>query len=618
MQPGRLLHHGRSTLAACLGVCGLIMALHGVFSPLVHTEGSSRGRPGAPSPVSGLDKIDHIVFIIKENRSFDQYFGRFPGADGATSGKTSTGDIVPLAEAPDMVQPDPAHSADAAYLAYDGGRMDYFDRIPGAVTLGVDHAYTQMRPGDIPNYWAYARRFTLDDHFFSSIMGPTFPNHLVTIAAQNIGVTSNPQNSHNRWGCDAPIGTFVTTRSARGQIGGTAPCFDVPTLVDRLNARHINWRYYAPRQGQPGYIWSTLDAIRHVRYSHQWDTNVLPWTRFQDDVAHGHLAAVTWLVTDTAESEHPPASTCLGENTTVSEVNAIMRSPFWQSTAIVVTWDDFGGFYDHVPPPQENPWGLGPRVPAIVISPYARSGYVDHSVYDFASLLHFVELRFGLRPLTRRDASADPLSGSFDFTARPSRPLLLRPRSCPIIPGVDINGNESGSRSQNVVTLRGAPRIAAISQAGHRQVVWLQVRSRTRIPLVITPGMRVFGQDGRPLPPAALQRGDILLHEGQTVQDESAAVVDVEGRVVATDPRRGVLTLSVRTTQPAHTLARRDADYVTVLLSPRTEVIAQGRLALGGVRTGAHVLVSGVLNWRTRVLLLTRQIVVQEPRRGLI
>jgi len=159
---------------------------------------------------AGFQKIKHIVFIIKENRSFDHYFGLFPGADGASRGRTSTGEIVPLRPAPDQILPDPSHAAEAAYLAYDHGRMDRFDLVPGAVALGVDNAYTAMRPQDIPDYWAYARQFTLDDHFFSTIMGPSLPNHLVFVAGQSGGITNNPifvnSPSYNdtSWGCDAP------------------------------------------------------------------------------------------------------------------------------------------------------------------------------------------------------------------------------------------------------------------------------------------------------------------------------------------------------------------------------------------------------------------------------
>jgi len=566
----------------------------------------------------GIDKMTHVIFIIKENHSFDQYFGRFPGADGATTGRTSTGEVVPLQEAPDQISPDLAHSAAAAYAAYDGGRMDAFDRVTNAFNLGVDNAYTQMFPGDIPNYWAYARHFTLDDHFFSTIMGPTFPNHLVTIAATNGGVTSNPQRSNNRWGCDAAPGSFVTTISASGQPGGSFPCFNFTTLADRLNAHHIGWRYYAPAQGQPGYIFSTFDAIRHIRDSRQWETNVVPWTRFQRDVAHGSLAPVTWLVTGTAQSEHPPASTCLGENTTVSEINAVMRSRFWKNTVIVVTWDDFGGFYDHVAPPQIDHWGLGPRVPTIIISPYARRGYVDHTPYDFASLLRFVEERYQLLPLTERDAHAFPLYNSFDFSATPSAPMVLTPHACPLIAGVNINGNETGNRHENTLQLAGAPVTTHIE--GHDRDFTLTLHAAAgQVVYHITAATRVLGRGGRALTPAGLQVGDTVLVDRTTLQDESAATVSVDGRVTSVHENARTVALDVRTYPlvgpvPGH--RRRhfpNQATVSVVLDAQTKIVVRGGQGIEDILTGEHVYATGVLDWRTHVVSLTTSFIVHYP-----
>jgi phospholipase C len=569
----------------------------------------------------GLGKINHIVFIIKENHSFDNYFGRFPGADGATTGRTASGQVVPLAEAPDQVYPDVAHSADAAFAAYDGGRMNGFDRLAGAVTLGVNHAYTQMYPADIPSYWAYARHFTLDDHFFSSIMGPTFPNHLMTIAAQNADVISNPTVASGRWGCDSPALSHAQTVSVAGHKGATYPCFDMATLADRLNGSHVSWRYYAPGIGHSGYIWSTFDAIRHIRFGYQWRTNVLPWRQFTSDVAHGHLAAVTWLVTDTAESEHPPASTCNGENTTVSQVNAIMRSRFWKDTAIIVTWDDFGGFYDHVAPPRTSRWGLGPRVPALIISPYARRGHVDHTVYDFTSVLAFIEERFVLQPLTDHDASANPLRGSFDFSARRADRFLLRQHTCPIVPGVSISGNEQGGSRRaraggNVIRLYHAPVITRITRRG--AVLTVTVRtSLGRQTYDIVPSMRVLGRGGRPMDRAALSKGDILLRQGNMVQDESADSVTVTGQVAQMAWAQHVLLLQVATAESARVSAQsqgisnRLGNIVVVLLTARTRLRLLGGGAIDDIAPGQRASVIGVLNWRTHALLRPTQVLVR-------
>jgi phospholipase C len=571
-----------------------------------------RGSPAtgaAQSVPPGLNKIEHIIYIVKENHSFDNYFGRFPGADGATVGRTAAGTVIPLSEAPDQVYPDIAHGALDATAATNGGRMDRFNMLPGALTLGVNNAYTTMYRQDIPNYWAYARHFTLDDHFFTTVMGPTFPNHLVTIAAQNGDVISNPQHSMNHWGCDAPAGTFVQTRGATGQLGTAFPCFDFTTLADRLNAAHVGWRYYAPQAGQQGYIFSTFDAIRHVRNGPQWSTNVLPWTQFQTDVAAGNLAPVTWLVTDTAQSEHPPASTCLGEDTTTAEINAVMHSRFWANTAIFVTWDDFGGFYDHVAPPTVNPWGLGPRVPTLVISPYARPGYVDHAVYSFASLLKLAELRFGLPALTALDAQATPLLGSFDFSAPPTAPFVLRPHTCPIIPNVRISGAAQGGvgeASSNVITLHDAPVITHVITG---TTVTVTVRTRAGLQSYpITPSMRVLGRGGRFLDRLALRRGDILLRQGSTVQDESADSVALSGRVAQVVPDRGLLVLNVTTTLPGSarlriSRPRTRSDVVIVLLTPQTHVMLPNGVGLAELDPGQMVTATGTINWRTHTLV---------------
>jgi phospholipase C len=163
-------------------------------------------------------------------------------------------------------------------------------------------------------------------------------------------------------------------------------------------------------------------------WSNQWLTK---FSQFVADAAAGNLPNVSWLVIGSGDSEHPPASSCVGENWTVREVEAVMNGPQWPSTAIFLTWDDFGGFYDHVPPPKLDNFGFGPRVPLIILSPYARSGFISHTVYEFSSLLKFVEKRWGLAPLTVRDYLANDLLDSFDFGQTPLAPLPLQQRTCP-------------------------------------------------------------------------------------------------------------------------------------------------------------------------------------------
>jgi phospholipase C len=386
----------------------------------------------------GMDKIKHIVFLVKENRTFDNYFGTYPGANGATSGKLSTGAVIPLRHAPDMTPYDIDHSYQAAVEAIDGGAMDKFDLIKGGNVKGDLLAYTQYNEGDIPNYFAYARNFVLADEFFSSLQGPSFPNHLYTVGAQSGGAINNPHTpraitnpNHPRWGCDAVATSRVQTMDDDGDLGSVYPCFDFDTLADRLEDEGLSWKYYAPGQDKSGYIWSALDAIKHIRLTSLWTQHVVPTEQFVKGAQNGELPAVSWLVMSAGLSEHPPASVCIGENWTVEQLNALMRGPEWGSTVVFLTWDDFGGFYDHVAPPVVDNFGFGPRVPMLIISPWVKRGYITHTTLEFSSVLKFIEERFDLDPLTERDEDANDLIDSFDFERSPLDPLILSTRPCP-------------------------------------------------------------------------------------------------------------------------------------------------------------------------------------------
>lgn len=404
---------------------------------LVGQETGWQGSAGAATRMTGPARryhypIRHVVIIVKENRSFDDLFGRFPGANGATTGKLSTGQTVPLTHMPDSFLFDLGHDANSARLAVDNGKMDGFDLVSGAIQGGRDLALSQYRSSDIPAYWSYASHYTLADRFFSTILGPSFPNHLVTVASRSGGVINNPIDIMNgAWGCDSGPRARVEMVERQGLHHFVPPCFDFQTLPDQLSARGISWAYYAPTIGQPGYNWSVLDAIRHIRYSSLWHQDVRPQQKFFQDIARGRLPAVSWLTPDGSHSEHPPYSMCLGENWTVQRINAIMHSRYWRDTAIVLTWDDFGGTYDHVPPPRKNAIMFGPRVPTIVMSPYARANYIDHGTYDFNSILRFIEDWLGLPALSRYDASSTSLARAFDFKQKPLHPLIQRTRVCP-------------------------------------------------------------------------------------------------------------------------------------------------------------------------------------------
>jgi phospholipase C len=419
--------------------------------------------------VPGENPIEHVIFLVKENRTFDHYFGSYPGADGATEGGTlncsdagcEPGETIPLKPAPYIQPHDITHGFSSGLYSINGGEMNGFNIIGSGQDLS---GYVQHSRKTLPAYWAYADRFTLADRFFTSMYGPTFPEHLYTVAAQSNGVVDNKSNADTPGSyCDDP--QEYTQRFRDGltkqdtkrimkledeitkeipdqliRIGqyweDTRTCFDIKVLPDLLEKNGISWKYY----GNADQWMNGLQAIRHVRFGPMWEKVQPPETILQDLKA-GELPEVSWLIPPEGNAnEHPGSGTnvCIGENWTVQYVNAVMRSEFWPTTAIVIVWDDFGGFYDHVPPPHYDIMGLGPRTPALVISPYTlrgdnpEGGSIDSTVYEFSSVLRFIEELHGLKPMTDRDAQADPLSGAFDFTREPRLdPLILKQRDCP-------------------------------------------------------------------------------------------------------------------------------------------------------------------------------------------
>lgn len=415
----------------------------------------------APQRPADIHSIQHIIFIVKENRTFDHYFGTFPKAIGTTSGRNSLGQVIKLGPGPDRLPYDLGHTWDDAAAGVDRGHMDGFDLLTRGNVSGQNMSYTQMSAQDIPNYWTYATNFVLADQMFSSLRGPSMPNHLYTVAATSGGVINNPSHTPNNstasWGCDADPSVTVQVMDPLGNISNPAPCFDFQTMVDSLQSAGISWKYYAPPQNNSGYVWSSLDAIDHIRNSSLWSEHVVSPDQFVLDVQNGQLPAVSWLVESFENSEHPPYSVCLGENYTVNQINAVMQSKYWDSSAIFLTWDDFGGFYDHVPPPNPPPdvYGYGPRVPLIILSPYAKKSYISHTLYEFASVLKFIEEDFGLAPLGDRDANANDTLDSFDFLGSPLPPLVLSPRQCPLLSAATAPFSTTvvGQNSQYTVVL---------------------------------------------------------------------------------------------------------------------------------------------------------------------
>ncbi len=376
--------------------------------------------------------IKHVVFIIKENRTFDNLFGRFPGADGATTG-LDQGRVRPLTQSPDRLPEDIKHCYKCALQAWNEGKMDGFATVSEAGDL---YAYTQYLQEDLPNYWHWAGEYVLGDNFFASAQGPSFPNHLYTIAAQSGGTHDNPtqdldllRERHRRtglfkaWGCDSIEEAYIAVEDREGVIKNVPPCFDFLTEGDLLTGAGIPWTYYSATNMQNGYLWSAYDAVRHIRENPKvWQSHIFPVDDFVEHVEAGILAPVTWVTPRFELSDHPEYSFCHGENWTTEIVNALMDSPMWKNTAIYITWDDYGGFYDHVPPPQVDDFGFGIRVPLLIISPYAKRGYVTSEIGEFSSVLRFMEDNWGLSQLTQRDEDATPLISAFDFKQEPRSP----------------------------------------------------------------------------------------------------------------------------------------------------------------------------------------------------
>ncbi len=425
-----------SAFALLAAACSAGAAQSGPPSDKPTSQGSASPRPPRTDVPPVVDAsafptrwpIKHVVFLIKENRTFDNLFGTFPGANGASFG-FDHGVRRPLTRGTDGRLPgDIPHCYPCALAAYDNGKLDGFDQ--GGIS--TKWAYTQLHAGQLPNYWHWAKQNVLADNFFASATGPSFPNHLYTIAAQSGGSHDNPRRTgffSNSFGCDAPSQEKVLVYDSEGHPRAVPPCFDFKTEGDLLNKAGVPWSYYAATEKQRGYIWSAYSAIRRYReHPQHWTKHIFPVDNVIRDIRQNRLPPVTWITPRFELSEHPEWNFCYGENWSTKVIDAIMQSAMWKDTAIFLTWDDYGGFYDHVPPPQVDRFGFGFRVPLLVISPYAKQGVVDHHLGEFSSVLRFIEDNWGLAKLTHRDRSATDLSYDFDFSKppRPPDPLPLR------------------------------------------------------------------------------------------------------------------------------------------------------------------------------------------------
>jgi phospholipase C len=434
-------------------------------------------------------KIKHVVFVLLENHSFDQVFGQFPGAAGTITATIAGRGTVSLGHAPLYYWHDIEHDYTDADHAIDNGKMDGFTDIVGANLNGDLMSFGQYVPSDIPNFWSYATHFTLGDHMYSSMSGGTFPNHLYSVAAQSDGIVTNPSDWVHGWGCDSGKAAYTVKRSGN-KYGGGGTCFSFPTLADTMQQMGVSWSYYAAPYPDLGYLFSTLDAFKSIRETSLWDTQVKDQATFEADARAGRLPAFSWVTPPFKSSSHPPFSICAAEDWFVGKMNALMQGPDWDSTAVFLVWDDFGGFYDHLAPPSVDKFGLGLRVPFLIISPYARRGYVSHTTYSFESILKTFEEISALPPLTERDAQASDTLDSFDFTQQPALPLVLRQRGCPVGPSPkEFQGYLPGITAQAVEHALGLS--VAQVRSLHRTLTLAQIAERQHVPVAtLTKAMR--------------------------------------------------------------------------------------------------------------------------------
>jgi phospholipase C len=450
-------------------VLALLLAASLVAAGARRATGSARPQAGA---LRGIHKIQHVVIIMQENRSFDSYFGTFPGADGipmrggqpavCVPDPASRRCVEPFHDTADLNHGGPHGSASAA-ADVDRGKMDGFIAQAEHARKGCQNPLDPACGGsstdvmgyhdgsDIPNYWAYARQFVLQDRMFEPNASWSLPEHLFMVSEWSARCGSaDPASCVNELETPGYPPDYHDT--------GIAPHYAWTDLTYLLHAHGVSWAYYVTKGAEPDTeddeematpvqpqssttpgIWNPLPFFTTVQQDGEVG-NVQDLSRFFRAAARGRLPAVSWICPSQSVSEHPPGLVSAGQAYVTSLINAVMQGPDWDSTAIFLAWDDWGGFYDHVVPPRVDRNGYGLRVPAMVISPYARAGFVDHQVLSFDAYVKFIEDDFlggqrldpatdgrpDPRPTVREDvAILGDLRGDFDFSQAPRPPLVL-------------------------------------------------------------------------------------------------------------------------------------------------------------------------------------------------
>ncbi len=403
--------------------------------------GSTRALPAAPAvaqPATGnpVHKyIKHVIVVIQENRSFENFFAGYPGANAPLTGMAN-GQTIQLAPIT-FKGPDIRHDWASALADWDGGKMDGFYQF-GSSKYGQDVAYSYVEQSLIQPYWDMANQYVLADAMFPTEFGGSFTAHLTLVAGTD---NINPKkaevdipNGPPPQDCDSPPGvtTFFITPDRNVHRNGPFPCFTQwKTMAQTLDHAGVSWKYYATQLVGAG-MWEPFEAIKYVRDGPDWNKNIIvPQTTILTDPENKNLAAVSWVSPSVQDSDHPESQSDAGPSWVASIVNAVGGSSYWKSSAIIVLWDDWGGWYDNAAPPQPDFRGLGIRVPCLIISPYARKGasgpgYVSHTQYEYGSILKFIEEAYNLPYLGSTaagytDRRATSIEDAFDFTQKPRK-----------------------------------------------------------------------------------------------------------------------------------------------------------------------------------------------------
>ena len=384
---------------------------------------------------TGAGKITHVIYIVQENRSFDNLFQGYPGADTVSTGLNSNGQTITLQPESLATVYQIDHSAYAMFAACNGtGSLQGTDCQMNGFNNEESYGgpqnpqYVYVPHSESKPYFDMAREWVVGDRMFQSQLDESFVAHQYAIAAQAQSSVDLP--AETLWGCAGGRYDVVSTITQNRNPDGPAQqaCFDYQTLGDELDNAKLSWRFYAPRYGNDaggnGGTWSAYQAVKHIFYGSDWKKDVIsPNWKFITDVRAGKLANFTWITPECAESDHLECGGGYGPSWVSAIVNTVGASKFWNSTAIFIQWDDWGGFYDHVAPPYEDYDGVGFRVPLLVISPYAKKHHVSHTQYETASVLRFGEDLYGLAQLAAADARATSPADSFDFSQNP-RPFV--------------------------------------------------------------------------------------------------------------------------------------------------------------------------------------------------